>query len=256
MQANLRRLLMTLKHATDLRTLQSVALALRDHYKTAHLTYTWGTAEGAAAGCGTYSPTWVQHYDKQNYARIDPVVLGCRQQFHPLDWNTLDWSSKAGQAYRAESLAAGIGTQGYSIPVRGPRGHFAVFSVSDCTHDSAWAAFTVQNRSDLLLCAHAFSEKVLDLEVGHLPAPIKPLSRREGEVLTFLAMGYARGQVAAKLTISEHTLRAYLETARLKLGAANTTHAVARAVSEGLIGLGDGARTARDTWPENAQAAE
>ncbi|KEJ89760.1 hypothetical protein DSW25_05935 [Sulfitobacter donghicola DSW-25 = KCTC 12864 = JCM 14565] len=48
-------------------------------------------------------------------------------------------------------------------------------------------------------------------------------------------MGYSRAQVANSLAISEHTLRVYIESARFKLGALNTTHAVARALSRGLI---------------------
>jgi DNA-binding CsgD family transcriptional regulator len=41
--------------------------------------------------------------------------------------------------------------------------------------------------------------------------------------------------VAQTLSISEHTLRVYIEGARMKLGATNTVHAVARAISQGLI---------------------
>jgi len=41
--------------------------------------------------------------------------------------------------------------------------------------------------------------------------------------------------VAERLTISEHTVRVYIESARFKLGALNTTHAVDRALSRGLI---------------------
>lgn len=62
-------------------------------------------------------------------------------------------------------------------------------------------------------------------------------------------MGYSRGQVADLLNISEHTLRAYIESARFKLGALNTTHAVARATSEGLIIIGGAARAAPGGWP-------
>ena len=51
------------------------------------------------------------------------------------------------------------------------------------------------------------------------------------------------------LAISEHTLRAYIEGARLKLGALNTVHAVARAVAEGLIVTGGAARSAKGGWP-------
>jgi DNA-binding CsgD family transcriptional regulator len=50
-----------------------------------------------------------------------------------------------------------------------------------------------------------------------------------------LALGKSRAQAAADLEISEHTLRVYIESARHKLGALNTTHAVARALSSGII---------------------
>jgi DNA-binding CsgD family transcriptional regulator len=53
--------------------------------------------------------------------------------------------------------------------------------------------------------------------------------------MTLLAVGYSRAQVADTLAISEHTLRVYIESARFKLGALNTTHAVARAMSRGQI---------------------
>jgi DNA-binding CsgD family transcriptional regulator len=64
---------------------------------------------------------------------------------------------------------------------------------------------------------------------------VQALSPREVDAMTLLAVGYSRAQVADRLSISEHTLRAYVESARFKLGASNTTHAVARALSRGLI---------------------
>jgi DNA-binding CsgD family transcriptional regulator len=53
--------------------------------------------------------------------------------------------------------------------------------------------------------------------------------------MTLLAKGFSRAQTADEMQISEHTLRVYIEAARHKLGALNTTHAVARALSRGLI---------------------
>ncbi len=255
MQASLRHHLVTLDQVTELSGLQDSIVALRDHYGVAHLVYHWVSADGEQYGCGTYPPAWVQHYIDQDYLRIDPVVLGCFQRFHPVDWKALDWSSKAAIAFRCEAAQAGVGTQGYSIPIRGPRGQFALFSVSDTQDDDAWGAFTEKNRRDLILCAHSFNQKALELETRRMPEPVKPLSGREVDVLTYLAMGYSRGQVAQTLNISEHTLRAYVESARFKLGATNTMHAIARAVAEGLIVMGGAARAARGDWPGRTGAA-
>lgn len=256
MQANLRQLLVTLDQVTDLNALQGCITALRDHFGVAHLVYHWVSADGEQYGCGTYAPAWVQHYVDQDYLRIDPVVLGCFQRFHPVDWKALDWSSKPAITFRTEAISAGVGNQGYSIPIRGPSGQFALFSISDTTDDVSWAAFTEKHRRDWLLCAHSFNQKALEFETKRLPEPAKPLSGREVDVLTLLAMGYSRGQVAQTLSISEHTLRAYVEGARFKLGASNTMHAVARAVSEGMIVMGGAARNARGDWPGRSEAAE
>jgi hypothetical protein len=58
------------------------------------------------------------------------------------------------------------------------------------------------------------------------------------------------------LSISEHTLRAYIESARFKLGALNTTHAVAKALSEGFIVVGGAARAAEGKWPGKEEKNE
>ena len=87
----------------------------------------------------------------------------------------------------------------------------------------------------MLLIAHAFNHKALDLEPDRTPEHAQVLSPREVDAVTLLAMGYNRAQLAQTLTFLEHTVRVYVESARFKLGAMNTTHAVARAISRGLI---------------------
>ena len=87
----------------------------------------------------------------------------------------------------------------------------------------------------MILEGHYFNEKALECGPDRAPEAARALSPREVDAMTFLAMGYSRAQVANTLSISEHTLRVYIESARFKLGAANTTHAVARALQHGLI---------------------
>lgn len=229
--------------------LQDLIVELRDFYGVSHLVYHWVSANGEQYGCGTYPAEWVQTYIDNDYLRIDPVVLGCYQRFHPVDWRKLDWSSKASKALAADAARFQIGTQGFSIPIRGPNGQFALFTVSDHRDDLEWDEFTRENQRNLILIAHYFNNSALMIERGRTPTPSKPLSPRETDALTFLAMGYGRGQVAEMLEISEHTLRAYIESARLKLGANNTTHAVARALAEGLIITGGATSGAVGNWP-------
>jgi DNA-binding CsgD family transcriptional regulator len=250
---SLETFLAQVEQARGLDDIQSLILQLRDAYDVAHIVYHWVSADGEQYGCGTYDPKWVQRYVEQDYLRIDPVILGCFQRFHPVEWKRLDWSSKQARAFQADAIAHGVGNQGFSIPIRGPNGQFALFSLSDSCDDATWAAFTRDHQRELILIAHYFNQKALELERNRVPEPARGLSPREIDALTFLAMGYARGQVADMLDISEHTLRAYIESARFKLGAANTTHAVVRALAEGLIVVGGAARGAAGDWPGRAE---
>lgn len=231
----LESILESLEQADALTGLQEASEALREHLAIDHIAYHWVDSSGDQYGCGTYSVAWQERYIEQNYLRIDPVVLGCFQRFHPVDWKQLDWSSKAARAFQKEAMEYGIGNQGYSIPIRGPNGQFALFTVNHTCDDAAWAAFTEEHRHGLILIAYCLNEKALTFEPGRTPEASQALSPREVDAMTLLAIGYSRAQVADNLSISEHTLRVYIESARFKLGALNTTHAVARALSRGLI---------------------
>ncbi|WP_415921458.1 helix-turn-helix transcriptional regulator [Tateyamaria sp. SN6-1] len=224
-----------LAQADGLAALQHASERIRDHYGIDHVVYHWVDSAGDQYGCGTYSDAWRDRYLEQNYLRIDPVIVGCFQRFHPVDWKRLDWSSKAARAFQAEAIAHGVGNQGFSVPIRGPNGQFALFTISHSCDDQTWADWTETHRRDLILIAHDFNQKALELEPDRTPEQSQALSPREVDAMTLLAMGYSRAQVADTLSISEHTLRVYIESARFKLGALNTTHAVARAMSRGLI---------------------
>lgn len=241
--------LQELGNAAGIDEIQGLVVSLRDAFEIDHAVYHWVSADGEQYGYGTYDLAWVEHYIDQEYLRVDPVILGCFQRFHPVDWKTLDWSSKAARAFRKDSVAYGIGNQGFSVPIRGPNGQFALFSLSHSCADDEWQAFTTKNQREIILIAHFLNQKALEFEMNRHPEPVRPLSPREVDTLTYLAMGYGRSQVADILMISEHTLRAYIESARFKLGALNTTHAVARALGEGLIVVGGAARAAEGGWP-------
>lgn len=250
------KFLLELEQANTLDQIHALVVDLRDHFEVDHIVYHWVSADGEQYGFGTYDPAWAQRYVDKDYLRVDPVVIGCFQRFDPVDWKTLDWSSKAAQAFHKDAMAYGVGNQGFSIPVRGPNGQLALFTASHETDDATWDAIISAHKRDWILLAHYLNQKALQIVKGRAPEPVRALSPREIDALTYLAMGYGRGQVANLLNISEHTLRAYIESARFKLNALNTTHAVARAVSEGLIIVGGAARSATGDWPGRAKATK
>ncbi|MEM9853399.1 MAG: autoinducer binding domain-containing protein [Pseudomonadota bacterium] len=229
------RFIEKLEQAQTLSDLQERAEALRDYYKVDHIVYHWVSSKGEQYGCGTYSREWADLYIERDYLRVDPVVIGCYARFHPVDWKRLDWSSKPARDFFKAAQQHGVGNQGFSIPIRGPNGQFALFTVNHSCDDDTWLSFCDAHRRELILVAHLFNQKALEFEGIAEKGPRKSLSPREIDAMTLLAVGYSRAQVADSLSISEHTLRVYIESARFKLGAMNTTHAVARAMQQGYI---------------------
>lgn len=64
---------------------------------------------------------------------------------------------------------------------------------------------------------------------------VEELTEEELQALTFAALGLTAKQAALALFVAEVTVKTYLATARLKLGARNTVQAVAMAMVRQLI---------------------
>jgi DNA-binding NarL/FixJ family response regulator len=67
--------------------------------------------------------------------------------------------------------------------------------------------------------------------------PAEALTARENEVLTLLAEGLSNREIAARLHISEHTIKFHIRSILGKLGASSRTEAVTRGLRSGLIEL-------------------
>jgi NarL family two-component system response regulator YdfI len=63
----------------------------------------------------------------------------------------------------------------------------------------------------------------------------EPLTPRESEVLQMLASGLANKEIAARLTISEHTVKFHVASILGKLGAGSRTEAVSLGIRRGLV---------------------
>jgi NarL family two-component system response regulator YdfI len=63
----------------------------------------------------------------------------------------------------------------------------------------------------------------------------EPLTPRENEVLQMLASGLANKEIAARLAISEHTVKFHVTSILGKLGAGSRTEAVSLGIRRGLV---------------------
>lgn len=76
-----------------------------------------------------------------------------------------------------------------------------------------------------------------EVEGDEAPVFDEPLTQREIQVLELLAEGLPNKAIAGRLGISDQTVKFHVSAISGKLGAANRTDAVRRAVRRGLITL-------------------
>lgn len=191
--------------------------------------------EGRSIGALSYSPEWIQRYFEAGYDAIDPVMRSAGLQFAPVDWGKLDWTDAPSRKFFGEAYEFGVGNQGYTVPVRGPNGQFAVFAVTKSCGDEEWARLITEFGKDFMLLAHYTHQQALRLAGAEAKQAARPLSLRERDAMRLLADGRSRAQAADQLGISENTLRVYIDSARHKLGGLNVPHAIALAAYRGVI---------------------
>ena len=91
---------------------------------------------------------------------------------------------------------------------------------------------------DAIIVAEAESGRRRSLDVPSDDGPpVEPLTGRETQVLELMAEGLPNKAIAVELGISDQTVKFHVSSIAGKLGAANRTDAVRRAVRRGLIAL-------------------
>lgn len=183
----------------------------------------------------TCSEQWMSCYQQQNYAHKDPKTRYAENNHLPIFWdaNLIKQQLAKEQTddvdFWQDSINMGV-AHGVTIPIRGVAGSKGLLCM----------ALDTQADGELLLPSyevwamhiHSHVERICGLE-----QLLKPLSKRELEVLKWTAIGENCEQVAQRLFISNNTILFHLRNLRKKLGAANKHQLIARALSLGLVEL-------------------
>jgi DNA-binding CsgD family transcriptional regulator len=184
----------------------------------------------------TYSAEWQKHYAQSGYVDIDPIVRSGLGGILPIDWSEIDRGDPIVRKFFGEAQELDVGANGISIPIRGRLGEFALFSVTSNLADAEWRAVKKALMRDLMIVAYHFHAcAVRECGAGD-DAPVH-LPLREANCLRWKSLGKTDDEIARILGISPHTVRFHLESARSRLGTANTTHTVAKALALGLVSM-------------------
>jgi DNA-binding NarL/FixJ family response regulator len=117
----------------------------------------------------------------------------------------------------------------------------AGFMLKDVPPDELLTAIRAVHSGDSVV-APSTTRRLLDRFVTMLPAPeqsahpeLDQLTDREREVLTHIAQGLSNGEIAAKLFVSEATVKTHVGRILAKLGLRDRVQAVVLAYETGLV---------------------
>ena len=204
-----------------------------------HVTYALvkpGLAFSDALVSSTYPKEWQTRYLERSYVTLDPVFVSCRHSVLPVNWAHVRPPSEEGGLILKEASDYGIGTTGFSVPVRGPDGTFAIASFTGTeTHEKIFQDVSYQ-AALVLIAFHMHSQAAVLLGLNEIKAALTP---RETEVVALIASGMTVKEAGRMLSLSIRTIRFHLDSCRQKLGTGTIRGAVVKAVSMGLIRAGE-----------------
>lgn len=212
--------------------LQIFQLAYGVDFATYHLALTMVDIIDTPYVRTTYNATWVSRYLLRDYVKIDPVLREGLVRQMPFDWREVD-IPQAAHEFLLDAQHHGVGANGYSIPIV-DKSRRALLSLNSRRTGDEWSATVAQYQEEWLELAFLIHHKaVFELYGEHDPIP--QLSARELECLHWSALGKDSVDIAVILKLSEHTTRAYIKSARNKLGGGSITYTIARAMQLRLI---------------------
>lgn len=179
----------------------------------------------------SYPEEWLTIYEDRGFSAIDPVVRAHFSELTPKIWS--DTYRHNGRPQPFVSLAEDFGIRdGYSFGALSPTDTTAtIFSLSVHKKPAPRALKTLD-----ILAPHFHETLRRVTRRASLPL-LTPLSRREKEVVRWLADGKSTWETSVILGISERTVKFHVGVILHKLNAVNRAHAVAIAISSGLISL-------------------
>lgn len=181
----------------------------------------------------SYPDAWQAHYAQEGYLACDPTIRHGLCSTVPLVWSDEVFAETP--TLWADAKAAGlcVGWAQSSLEPCGIGSLLTLVRSAEPLTDAELRAHEPQMRW-LVQVAHMHLSRLLvpQLMAG---AVIRPLVQREIDILKWTGDGKTAEEIAGILKISVHTVHFHIKHAVAKLGAANKTAAVVRAMAMGLL---------------------
>lgn len=183
----------------------------------------------------TYPLDWVTHYIRSNYMDIDPLIHFDYRRISFLEWEEFR-RTRSAEAFFEDFQSRGLGDHGVILTCHRQSGIYGVSNFCFSRPAQGWEAFRRERMEILRFLTNDLTETYETIYDGMARRQFN-ITNREKECLFWVAMGKTDEEIGDLLSIGKWTVVSHLKSAKYKLGTANRTAAVARALATGVIKL-------------------
>lgn len=181
-----------------------------------------------------HSEQWLQTYAQRGYAEVDPTVCHAASSLAPLVWSDRMYRTDAQRQFQGEAhrhrLIAGV-----TFPIQKKDVGSGLLSLSLSSGGTAAAQHIQQTLVWGPLLATLTHEIVAKLIAkAHAPCPPK-VTKRESDVLQWIAAGKSTWEISKLLNISEHGVIHHVRNLLLKFGVSSRHQVVLKALMLGIL---------------------
>ena len=175
--------------------------------------------------------------DSPEFLRYDRTIpLAARRTIPWLSWDLWEQPAEDPMERDIEDRLQSLFTSALVVPIHSPGLRFTgVFLGSDLPREEL-EKLDRETRPDVFLATALFNARFAEL-LGQQDEGERALTDRERECLLWAARGKTAWETSMILSISESAVKKHLGRSAAKLNALTRTHAVANAISRGLIGI-------------------
>ncbi len=158
----------------------------------------------------------------------DPIVRHSLHTDKPFLWSEVK-PTRAESLMMQQAASFGLSPIGYSVPTIDVGPYRGLLSINANTNEGIDWATEVAKIGSLWIATALKVHKMAREEIDPNNEYVHGLSKREMECLRLIADGKTHGEIANILGISEHTVRGYFRSLRLKLNCTTLAQAVGKA---------------------------
>lgn len=182
----------------------------------------------------TYSERWRDRYEKLSYAQVDPTVLHTLISLKPLIWSDEMYVTAAQRVFRDDAYSHGH-RAGVTFPVQSSEGDVAMLSLSLASAGTRIERHICHAMASGLLMATLAHEAMRSIVKRESTQSRPTLTKRETEVLRWIAAGKTTWEISRLLNISEHGVIHHVRNLLLKFDVCSRHQAVVKALAFGLL---------------------